>query len=66
MARLGVDRLVISKVLNHAEGGVTQIYDRYRYEAEKCQALERWGARLSAIVAGNESGNVVHLPARGA
>jgi integrase len=65
MARLGVDRLVISKVLNHAEGGVTQIYDRYRYEAEKRRALELWGARLSVIVEGGDAGNVVHLAARG-
>jgi len=67
MARLGVDRLVISKVLNHAEGGVTQVYDRYRYEAEKRQALDLWGARLEAIVEGrDEPDNVIRpsFPAR--
>ncbi len=65
MGKLRVDRLVISKVLNHAEGGVTKVYDRHRYEPEKRQALERWGARLEAIVEGGDADNVVHLAARG-
>lgn len=64
MARLRVDRLVISKVLNHAEGGVTKVYDRYAYLPEKRQALELWGARLEAIIEGRESNNVVTFAAR--
>ena len=50
MARLGVDRLVISKVLNHAEGGVTKRYDHHRYDAEKRAALDRWALHLQAVV----------------
>jgi integrase len=67
LARLRVERTVISKVLNHAEGGVTRIYDQYAYLDEKRAALERWGARLAAIVEGREpdAENVVHLAARG-
>ena len=67
MAQLHVDRIVISKVLNHAEGGVTKVYDRYGYEPEKRRALDAWGARLSAIVdVADPAGNVVvHLPVRG-
>jgi len=52
LARLRVERLVISKILNHAEGGVTKAYDRYAYLPEKRKALDAWGARLEAIVAG--------------
>lgn len=63
LARLGVDRIVISKLLNHAEGGVTTIYDRHARDAEKRAAMERWGARLQTIVDGNERGNVVPLAA---
>lgn len=37
-----VDRLVVSKVLNHAESGVTKIYDRYAADPEKRAALEAW------------------------
>ena len=59
LGRLGVDRIVISKVLNHAEGGVTSIYDRFSYDGEKRRGLDLWGQRLATIVAGAERGNVV-------
>jgi integrase len=52
LARCGVDRIVISKLLNHSEPGITGIYDRHRYEREKRAALDRWGERLTEIVAG--------------
>ena len=61
MARLGVDRLVISKILNHAEGGVTKRYDRYQYAAEKRAALDRWALHLQAIADGKEDGKVVQF-----
>jgi integrase len=65
LARLGVDRVVISKILNHSEGGVTAIYDRHRYDAEKRRGLDLWGRRLAAIVDGKEdSGKVVTLAGR--
>lgn len=50
MARLGISKLTISRVLNHAEGGVTSIYARHSYGAEKRDALERWAARLEQIL----------------
>ena len=54
MAGGGVPRLHIAKVLNHVEGGpaATRVYDRYAYDVEKRQALERWAQRLSAIIEG--------------
>jgi integrase len=61
LARLGVDRVVIGKVLNHAEQEVTAVYDRHRYEAEKRRALELWGQRLAAIVDGSDGRNVLSL-----
>jgi integrase len=64
LAKLGVDRVVIAKVLNHAENEVTAIYDRHRYDLEKRRALDLWGARLTAIVEGTDGGNVVSLPMR--
>ena len=63
MAKLGVDRVVIGKVLNHAEGEVTAVYDRHRYDAEKRRALDLWGERLAGIVNGTGGGNVVSLAA---
>ncbi len=50
MARLGIPKVTISRVLNHAEGGVTDIYARHGYLDEKRDALVRWGARLSQIL----------------
>ena len=54
MAEAGVHRDHIAKVLNHVEGGpaATRIYDRYAYDKEKRDALERWASRLHAIVEG--------------
>ncbi len=48
---LGVDRLVVSKLLNHAEAGITKVYDRYSADAEKTAAMERWANRLREIIA---------------
>lgn len=52
MVGAGVSRLVVSKILNHVETGVTAVYDRHSYDREKREALDFWGRRLSAIVAG--------------
>ena len=51
MASMGVPRLVIARILNHAESGVTAIYDRYSYDREKREALEAWARRLEEILA---------------
>jgi len=61
---LGIQRLVVGRILNHAEPGVTATYDRHSYDGEKRQALEAWGRRLTAIISGNkaESENVIAFP----
>jgi integrase len=50
MTKLGVPRLHVEKVLNHATGDIAEIYDRHDYLPEKRAALEKWGKHLSAIV----------------
>ncbi len=50
MARLGVSRLVIGKVLNHADRSVTGIYDRHLYLPEKRHALEMWAQYLRHLL----------------
>ncbi len=52
MTGMGISRLTVGKLLNHAELGVTAVYDRHSYDAEKRQALDAWGARLEEIVTG--------------
>ena len=63
MARLGTPLNVMAKVLNHssmgAQGGVTAIYNRYEYDAEKRQALEAWSRHLSDLFKGEAHDNVV-------
>jgi integrase len=63
IAKLGVDRIVISKLLNHAEGGVTGLYDRHSRDPEKRMAMDLWGQRLQVIVGGADGGNVVSFAA---
>jgi len=60
MTGAGVPRLTVSKLLNHSEGGVTRIYDKYTYDAEKMQASEVWERKLCAILFGKKA-NVINL-----
>jgi hypothetical protein len=41
MRSIGIDRLIVSKLLNHAEGGITKTYDRYAADPEKAAAMLR-------------------------
>ena len=50
MTGMGISRLVVSKLLNHVERGVTAVYDRHSYDQEKRAALEAWGAHLERII----------------
>jgi integrase len=59
MTGAGVSRLVVSKVLNHAEKGITAVYDRHGYDAEKRIALDTWARTLTAIGDGKPSGAVL-------
>ena len=51
MTGLGTPRLVVSKILNHAEQGVTAVYDRHSYDKEKRDALDGWGRKVAELVA---------------
>ncbi len=64
MASAGVQRLVIGKVLNHAESGVTAVYDRHSYDREKRTALDAWGKKLEEIICGNRETNVIPMERR--
>jgi len=50
MTSMGISRLVVSKILNHVEQGVTRVYDRHSYDKEKRQALDAWASKLRSIV----------------
>lgn len=60
MAAMGISRLVLSKILNHVETGITAVYDRHSYDGEKHLALDAWARKLESIIHGASS-NVVAL-----
>jgi hypothetical protein len=56
MTSIGVPRLVVAKLLNHTERGVTAVYDRYGYDREKREAVEAWARALEGMVRGEGEG----------
>jgi integrase len=56
MTGMGISRLTVQKLLNHAERDVTAVYDRHSYDPEKRAALNAWGQRLAEIVRGGPAG----------
>ena len=65
MAEAGIAGSTVSKVLNHAEGGVTKIYNRYAGGPEKRHALDTWARKLDGIVRPAKS-NVVDFASKSA
>src|SRR5271168_2196896 len=62
MTSVGIGRLVVSKILNHAEPGITAVYDRHSYDREKRAALDAWGSRLEEIIGDRpERSNIVAI-----
>ena len=50
MTSMGIPLLTVSKILNHAKGGVTdKHYDHYAYDKEKKEALTKWGKKVAKI-----------------
>lgn len=52
MARLKIAPHVIEKVLNHISGtisGIAAVYNRYGYDAERHEALDKWGGFLDGL-----------------
>jgi integrase len=64
MARAGIARFVVARVLGHTDRSVTGIYDRFEYLDEKRVALDTWARTLKAIVTGkSNSASVVPFTA---
>ena len=53
MAKLGVSRFIIERVLNHADRSVTAKYDLHEYAEEKQDSLTIWAEYLYSIGAGD-------------
>jgi len=63
LASLGVSPFIAELILGHAQKGVHGVYDVYRYQAEKREALERWAHKVRDIVEPPPR-NVTRLEAR--
>lgn len=50
LAGLGIDPLVVEKMLNHTLGGVLATYNRHTYDAERKAAAVLWSTELQRIV----------------
>jgi integrase len=50
MAQAGASDEVIDAVLNHCKQGIIRVYNCYRYDKEKQQALVRWEQTLQGII----------------
>jgi integrase len=64
MAAAGVLHEHAERVVGHAQGGMTDTYNRHRYDLEKRVALEAWERRLLAIVESRESVELNVIPIR--
>lgn len=65
MAQSGEMDEVIDAILNHAKQGVIKVYNQYRYDREKQQALETWERKLLNIITGVE-GNFIPMTRKSA
>ena len=65
MAEIGIAPHVIEAVLNHVSGaakaGVAGTYNKWAYQTEKTQALQRWGDHISRIVTGEPRAKVIRI-----
>lgn len=55
---------VIDAVLNHVKQGVIKVYNQYRYDTEKQAALETWERKLTNIISGKQSDNILPFQRR--
>ena len=57
--------VIAELTIGHKQTGIAAVYDRHRYDAEKRDALMRWGAKLAATVSPTEPSEKV-VPLRAA
>jgi integrase len=50
LSSLGVSPFIAELILGHAQVGVSAVYDTFRYQSQKREALELWASKLRTIV----------------
>jgi integrase len=56
---MGFGRDAMNRIQNHREGGITDVYDRHRYEAETRNIMETVAAKIMALAESRTSDKVV-------
>jgi hypothetical protein len=49
----------MNRIQNHKDGGIASVYDRFSYEAENKQIMERVADHLVMLAEGRERGTVI-------
>ena len=63
LARLGIPPHIAERCVNHHQGGIQAIYDRYQYRDEVTATLLRWANHIEEIVNGSSGAKVIPLRA---
>lgn len=61
MSRLKIKHHIRERVLNHAQGGIQGVYDRYDYLQEKADAMNKLGNELDRILGIKQSAKIIEL-----
>ncbi len=64
LQKLGIGLQTIEAVLGHvsgSRGGIVGVYQRHSFDAEKCAALETWGAHVTALAEGRKPGKIIAM-----
>jgi integrase len=59
ITRLGFGRDAMNRIQNHKEGGIADVYDRHRYEAENRRIMEAVARHISRVAEGRGDGATV-------
>ncbi len=61
MSRLNIKHHIRERVLNHAQGGIQGVYDRYDYLQEKADALNKLANEIDRILGVEKSTKIIPL-----
>jgi hypothetical protein len=50
MTGIGIERLIVGKILNHVQRGISAVCDRHSYDSEKRAALLKWSGTIEIII----------------
>ncbi|WP_167495747.1 tyrosine-type recombinase/integrase [Desulfosediminicola ganghwensis] len=61
MSRLNIKHHIRERVLNHAQGGIQGVYDRYDYLQEKADALNKLANEIDRILGKEKTAKIIEL-----